>query len=215
MQGVTIRLFLIDGTSHGPRVVERSNWTGRGYDFARPDWPTVRVREDFERPGVYVLRGKDDDGWPQICIGEADVPILQRAHGLEGCDWEASEGHSGRVRSPDGLNLGLAPLPDVAVVAAESGPIMGAAGSHLPRYFVEPSAEVALDNRRDLARVDAATLVITGRNEGPDAPSPLLDRQDLLGAIQSSFSFQRRWYSGTCSMPRCSRRSDDRSRPRW
>jgi hypothetical protein len=39
MAGVTIKVFLADGTPLGLRVIEKSNWTGRGFDFARADWP--------------------------------------------------------------------------------------------------------------------------------------------------------------------------------
>jgi hypothetical protein len=70
--GATIKVFLADGTPLGLRVIEKSNWTGRGFDFARPEWTTVRAREDFAKPGVYVLTGLTDDGQPRAYIGEAD-----------------------------------------------------------------------------------------------------------------------------------------------
>jgi predicted GIY-YIG superfamily endonuclease len=72
MAGATIKIYLADGTPLGLRVLEKSNWTGKGYDFARVEWPKVRLRADFGRPGVYVLRGLDDDGEMHIYIGEAD-----------------------------------------------------------------------------------------------------------------------------------------------
>jgi predicted GIY-YIG superfamily endonuclease len=72
MAGATIKIFLADGTPLGLRVIEKSNWTGRGFDFARADWPKVRARDDFGRPGVYVLRGLGDDGQMRVYIGEAD-----------------------------------------------------------------------------------------------------------------------------------------------
>jgi hypothetical protein len=72
MAGATIKIFLADGTPLGLRVIEKSNWTGRGFDFARADWPKVRLRDDFARPGVYVLRGLGDDGQVRVYIGEAD-----------------------------------------------------------------------------------------------------------------------------------------------
>ena len=65
-------LYLADGTPAGLRIIEKSNWTGRGLDFARADWPRVKAREDFGRPGVYVLRGLGDDGQMRVYIGEAD-----------------------------------------------------------------------------------------------------------------------------------------------
>lgn len=67
-----IRIFLADGTPEGLRIIEKSNWTGRGFDFARADWTRVRTRADFGKPGVYVLAGPADDGGVVVYIGEAD-----------------------------------------------------------------------------------------------------------------------------------------------
>ena len=72
MAGATIKVFLADGTPLGLRILEKTNWTGRGFDFSRADWPRVRVRDDFGRPGVYVLRGLGDDGQVRVYVGEAD-----------------------------------------------------------------------------------------------------------------------------------------------
>jgi len=46
---------------------------GKALDFARVDWPKVRPRPEFSRPGVYVLTGVDEAGKERIYIGEADV----------------------------------------------------------------------------------------------------------------------------------------------
>jgi hypothetical protein len=69
---VTIHIFLADGTAEGLRIIEKSNWTGQALDFARSDWTGVRSREDFGRPGVYVLKGVSDTGGSHIYVGEAD-----------------------------------------------------------------------------------------------------------------------------------------------
>lgn len=70
--GATIRIFLADGTPKGLRVLEKSNWIGRGLAFERADWPRVRARTDFGRPGVYVLIGQADDGTDLGYVGEGD-----------------------------------------------------------------------------------------------------------------------------------------------
>jgi hypothetical protein len=70
--GTTIKIFLADGTPEGLRIIEKSNWTGRGFDFSRADWLAVRARPDFERPGVYVLTGRGSSGDLIVYIGEAD-----------------------------------------------------------------------------------------------------------------------------------------------
>lgn len=73
MGAATIRIFLADGTPHGIRILDKSNWTGRGVEFSRIDWPRARVRPDFGKPGVYVLIGDGDDGRMRVYVGEADV----------------------------------------------------------------------------------------------------------------------------------------------
>ncbi|HEY5435494.1 MAG TPA: GIY-YIG nuclease family protein [Candidatus Limnocylindrales bacterium] len=77
MGAATIRIFLADGTPLGIRLIEKSNWTGRAIDFARPDWVRARSRDDFGKPGVYVLTGVTDDGLARAYIGEADVLVTR------------------------------------------------------------------------------------------------------------------------------------------
>lgn len=72
MGAATIRIFLADGTPLGIRLIEKSNWTGRGFDFARADWARARAREDFGKPGVFVRHGEDEDGTLRVYVGEAD-----------------------------------------------------------------------------------------------------------------------------------------------
>lgn len=72
MAGVTIRIFLADGTPLGLRIIEKTGWSGRGYEFARHDWPMTSNRDDFGRPGIYLLSGVGDDGRERIYLGEAD-----------------------------------------------------------------------------------------------------------------------------------------------
>src|SRR5262245_15278885 len=72
MAGSTIRIYLTEGTPLGPRIIEKSNWTGKALDLARVDWPKMRARPDFSRPGVYVLTGVDDLGKVRVYVGEAD-----------------------------------------------------------------------------------------------------------------------------------------------
>lgn len=76
VRGATIRIFLIDGTPQGMRVVDKSGWTGSCLDFARPDFAEARRREELSRTGVYVLVGPDpatSEGRQRIYVGEADV----------------------------------------------------------------------------------------------------------------------------------------------
>lgn len=73
-RGVTIRIFLVDGTPQGLRLVERMGWTGSFLAFARADFANARARDEISRTGVYVLIGPDPQGQrtQRVYIGEAD-----------------------------------------------------------------------------------------------------------------------------------------------
>jgi hypothetical protein len=70
----SIRLFLADGRADGLRLVEKSNWTGLAMVCSRSDYLRVRKRDEWTRPGVYLLSGPADDetGRPLLYVGEAD-----------------------------------------------------------------------------------------------------------------------------------------------
>jgi hypothetical protein len=74
MRGVTIRVFLIDGTPQGLRLVERMGWTGSFLAFARADYHGARARQEVLQTGVYVLVGPDPEGrrTQLVYVGEAD-----------------------------------------------------------------------------------------------------------------------------------------------
>ncbi len=89
-RGVTIRIFLVDGTPQGLRVVERAGWTGSCLAFARADYPAARARLEAQRTGVYVLVGPDPDGrrTQRVYIGEADeVRVRLDSHQREKDFW--------------------------------------------------------------------------------------------------------------------------------
>src|SRR5450755_827899 len=72
-RGTSIRIFLVDGTAEGVRLVEKSNWTGRALVTSRADYPRARLREELSGPGVYVLSGPSDEGLRlSIYVGEGD-----------------------------------------------------------------------------------------------------------------------------------------------
>lgn len=73
-RGVSIRMFLADGTPEGLRLVEKSNWNGLAVMCSRAQYPDVRGREEFARPGVYLLFGPSSigPGRQTIYIGQAD-----------------------------------------------------------------------------------------------------------------------------------------------
>lgn len=73
--GTSIRIFLVDGTPDGLRLVEKSNWTGQAIVCSRAQYPAIRNRPEFQNPGIYCLLGPsgDETSKPGIYIGESDV----------------------------------------------------------------------------------------------------------------------------------------------
>ena len=74
----SLRIFVADGDPDGLRIVERSNWIGKALIFPRVIYPKVRVREEFQQTGVYLLIGpKESADGEQLYIGEGD-PVRPR-----------------------------------------------------------------------------------------------------------------------------------------
>lgn len=71
----TIRIFVPDGDPEGLRIIDRMNWTGLGIVFPREAWTRIKQRQDFGKPGVYILVGyvSDEDDLPTLYIGQGDV----------------------------------------------------------------------------------------------------------------------------------------------
>lgn len=71
----TIRIFVPDGDPEGLRIIDRMNWTGLGIVFPREAWKTIKQRQDFGKPGVYILIGyiSEEDDLPTLYIGQGDV----------------------------------------------------------------------------------------------------------------------------------------------
>lgn len=85
----SIRMFLPDGSPDGLRILTKSNWIGCGVVCPRVLLPDVKGREEFGRPGVYVLVGPAEEGdLPTIYVGQGDVvrPRLE-AHFKEKDFW--------------------------------------------------------------------------------------------------------------------------------
>lgn len=74
----TIRIFVPDGDPEGVRIIDRMNWTGMAIVFPRDQWGRVKQRQEFKRPGVYILVGyEEEDDLPTIYVGQGDG-ILSR-----------------------------------------------------------------------------------------------------------------------------------------
>lgn len=76
--GQTLKIFLVDGVAEGLKTIEKSNWIGKCLACTRTQFPKVKNRSEFTKPGVYLIYGMDiSDLQPTIYIGEGD-PVIQR-----------------------------------------------------------------------------------------------------------------------------------------
>ena len=69
--------FLL-GIPKGLRTIEKSNWSGLGLVFPRDDFSEqVRLREEIQHPGVYILWGPGSQTIPTDAsyIGECDTLV--------------------------------------------------------------------------------------------------------------------------------------------
>lgn len=73
-----ISVLVATGDPDGVRVVEKSNWSGRGVVFARSDLTSAKSF-DLDVPGVYILLGEDPDGAfdEQVYVGQAERIITR------------------------------------------------------------------------------------------------------------------------------------------
>ena len=90
----TIHIFVADGDPEGVRIIDRMNWTGRGFVFRRSDWTDVKKRNEMTKAGIYILvgYGSDEDERPTLYIGQADgvkVRIDSHYKSKDFWDWAA------------------------------------------------------------------------------------------------------------------------------
>jgi len=69
----SLRIFVLGGEFEGVRLVEKSNWNGRGLVCPRAIFTKAKSRPEFNRTGVYVLSGPEEEaGQLKIYVGEGD-----------------------------------------------------------------------------------------------------------------------------------------------
>ena len=77
-RGFSVNVFLPTGDPEGLKVVEKSNWTGRGLVIPRAMFGESKSREELGRTGVYLLVGPSETSTlPALYVGEGD-PIRPR-----------------------------------------------------------------------------------------------------------------------------------------
>jgi len=72
--GKKLTIYMIDGTEYGPRIAEIGNWVGKAFYAPRTTISKVINREEFDNPGIYILKSNSDSESFQekIYIGEAE-----------------------------------------------------------------------------------------------------------------------------------------------
>lgn len=81
--GYSIKIFLPEGDPEGLRIIEKSNWNGRGLVSPRSKFSAAKARNELDSTGVYVLIGPDTlSGLDRIYVGEGDPakPRLDSHH---------------------------------------------------------------------------------------------------------------------------------------
>ncbi|MGI9461347.1 MAG: GIY-YIG nuclease family protein [Alphaproteobacteria bacterium] len=68
----SINIHVLTGDSQGVRIIGNMNWTGKVFYFPRSEWNSIKKRDEFNSPGVYILFGLDDNDYPTLYIGEGD-----------------------------------------------------------------------------------------------------------------------------------------------
>ena len=70
---LSIKVFLVKGSSSGLRTAEISNWSGKAIACSRKELDEFSKREEAARIGVYFLIGSDEEtGDPAAYVGEAE-----------------------------------------------------------------------------------------------------------------------------------------------
>jgi hypothetical protein len=79
----SVKIFSPSGYDRAFRTVERDNWNGKGVMAKRGVFHLAQKREEFTRPGVYIIYGNDlDTNTMHVYVGEGDpvLPRLQKHH---------------------------------------------------------------------------------------------------------------------------------------
>lgn len=77
-RGFSVNVFLPTGDPEGLKVVEKSNWSGRGLVIPKAIFGESKSREELSRTGVYLLVGPSEtSALPTVYVGEGD-PVRPR-----------------------------------------------------------------------------------------------------------------------------------------
>ena len=100
-RGFSVNVFLPTGDPEGLKVVEKSNWSGRGLVIPRGIFPESRSRSELDSSGVYLLFGPSETSpLPMLYVGEGD-PIKPRLNSHYNDDNKAFWTHAVGFTSKD------------------------------------------------------------------------------------------------------------------
>lgn len=72
-RGFSVNVFLPSGDPEGLKIVEKSNWSGRGIVIPRSIYSESKNRPELAKTGVYLLFGpSEQSALPTVYIGEGD-----------------------------------------------------------------------------------------------------------------------------------------------
>ncbi len=71
--GFSLRIFVPNDDPKGLRVIEKSQWSGKGILFPRTIFDSIKQLEELDNTGVYILWENVPEGLlPRVYIGESD-----------------------------------------------------------------------------------------------------------------------------------------------
>lgn len=90
-QKQTVTIFLAEGNPTGLRTLELFNWNGKGYVIPRDRLDVALKKEELQTQGVYFLVGENDDGQPELYVGESeDLSNRLRSHNRNKDFWNTA-----------------------------------------------------------------------------------------------------------------------------
>ena len=85
---LSIKIFLVKGSSSNLRTAEISNWSGKAIACSRNELDELAKRDEATRPGVYFLIGNDlETGEPSVYVGEAEEVAKRLKQHLSKDSW--------------------------------------------------------------------------------------------------------------------------------
>ena len=89
--GRKLTIYMIDGVATGSKTVEIGNWSGKAIYSPRASLKVLLERNEFDSPGVYLLKGQStSDGFNEsIYIGEAEELKVRLKQHIADRDFES------------------------------------------------------------------------------------------------------------------------------